>query len=169
MLTLGNGLLILLGTDASLGKIIGLLVAGGLGFGSCIQTLTLAAQSAVTGKDLAATTTVNLFFRSLGQILSVAVMSNIIQNKLRTEIGEVVARFPAHMHEILEVLKDQSTISSSGMPEGVKDAIQFAYWDSLKVGFVALTAFTGVFLLLTLGIQHKELKTTLKKTIDDQS
>ncbi|ORX74145.1 MFS general substrate transporter [Linderina pennispora] len=53
MLTLGNGLLILLGTDASLGKIIGLLVAGGLGFGSCIQTLTLAAQSAVTGKDLA--------------------------------------------------------------------------------------------------------------------
>ncbi|KAI8322921.1 MFS general substrate transporter [Martensiomyces pterosporus] len=167
LLTLGNGLLIMLGTDGGLGKIIGFLLIGGLGFGSCVQAMTLIAQSAVSGRDVAATTTLVFFFRSLGMILAVSVLSNVVQNVLITQIAKVVATFPDSAVIILKSLKDQALLNTDLVSSQVRSAVIDAYWKAMHDAFIALTGFTAALFVLSLGFQHKELQTTLKKTIDE--
>ncbi|KAJ2235784.1 hypothetical protein IWW45_002316 [Coemansia sp. RSA 485] len=166
LLAVGNGLLIILGTDGSLGKIIGFLLICGLGIGTCIQTINLIGQASVEGKDMASATTTFMFFRSLGMVLAVSVLSNIIQNVLLDEVDKLIATFPSYTNLIYGVLKDQALLYSSGVPEALQQAYVLSYYKALKDGFIALASFTGLYFLMTFGFKHVELKTVLKKTID---
>ncbi|KAJ2378548.1 hypothetical protein IW150_000732 [Coemansia sp. RSA 2607] len=166
MFTLGNGLLIILTSDGKLGNIIGFLLLSGLGMGSCIQVINLIGQASVEGKDMASATTTFMFFRSLGQVLAVSVLSNIIQNMLLDQVALLVDQFPSYAKLLYGVLKDQALLYSSGVPEALQSGFIAAYNSALKDGFIALTAFTGLYFLLTFGFKHVELKTVLKKTID---
>ncbi|KAJ2776566.1 hypothetical protein H4R18_005604 [Coemansia javaensis] len=163
---LGNGLLIDLGSGGSVAKVVGYLLVTGLGVGACVQTITLIGQASVSGKDMAAATATILFFRSLGMVLSISVLTNVIQNVLRGKIAAIVGRFPDQAGAIAAALEDQSRLYSSGIPAQVVQQFIAAYSDALRAGFVALAAFTGVYFALTLGFKHVSLRTVLKKTID---
>ncbi|KAJ2766269.1 hypothetical protein IWQ56_003784, partial [Coemansia nantahalensis] len=163
---LGNGLLISLGADGGLGKIIGFLLISGLGVGACVQTITLLAQASVAGGDMAATTTTVMFFRSFGMVLSVSVLTNIIQNVLHSKIRDIVAAFPDQAAAVAGVLKDQALLYSSAIPEPVIARFIAGYADALRVSFIALTAVTALYFVLAFGFRHIDLKTALKKTID---
>ncbi|KAJ2716175.1 hypothetical protein H4R19_000803 [Coemansia spiralis] len=163
---LGNGLLISLGADGSLGKIIGFLLVSGLGVGACVQTITLIAQAAVAGSDMAAATTTIMFFRSFGMVLSVSVITNISQNVLHARVTDIVAAFPAQAAAIAGALKDQTLLYSSGIPAKVIALFIAGYSDALRASFIALTAVTALYFVLAFGFRHIELKTALKRTID---
>ncbi|ORX74137.1 MFS general substrate transporter [Linderina pennispora] len=167
VLTLGNGLFITLDTNTSVGKVMGFMIVGGFGLGAALQTLPLAAQAAVTGKHLASITAVALFFRSVGNILAVSVLSNIIQNKLKTQIAVVIEHFPTYAQTILHITKDQSLINKASIPDELKAEIMKAYSASLRDAFIVLTVFTGISFLLSLAFKHMPLKTTLKKSLED--
>ncbi|KAJ2615015.1 hypothetical protein H4S08_001443 [Coemansia sp. RSA 1365] len=166
VMLLGNGLLIMLGSDGSLGKIIAFLLICGLGVGMCVQTINLLGQASVRGKDMAVATTTFLFFRSLGMVLSVSVLNNVIQNVLRDQIEEISKQYVSYASSIAAILKDQSLLYTLDIPQQLADAFIQAYTKGLRSGFIALSAFTGLYFILTLGFKNIELKTVLKKTID---
>ncbi|PIA15815.1 MFS general substrate transporter [Coemansia reversa NRRL 1564] len=166
VMLLGNGLLIMLGSDGSLGKIIAFLLICGLGVGACVQTINLLGQASVRGKDMAVVTTTFLFFRSLGMVLSVSVLNNVIQNVLRDQIEEISKQYASYASSIAAILKDQTLLYTLDIPQQLADAFIQAYTKGLRSGFIALTAFTGLYFILTLGFKNIELKTVLKKTIN---
>ncbi|KAI7827774.1 major facilitator superfamily domain-containing protein [Kickxella alabastrina] len=165
-LVIGNSLLIILGSDGKLGKIIGFLLISGLGIGTCIQTISLLGQASVDGKDMASTTTTFMFFRSLGMVLAVSVLSNVIQNVLHKDVVKFMTKFPQYAELVGKIMKDQSLLYSEGVPSLLQEAIVLSYAKALKDGFITLAVFTGIFFVLTFGFKHIELKTVLKRTID---
>ncbi|KAJ1665425.1 hypothetical protein IW140_003394 [Coemansia sp. RSA 1813] len=166
LLLFGNSLLLLLGSDESLGKIIGFMLLGGLGLGACIQTISLIGQASVGGKDMATSTTAFIFFRSLGLVLAVSVLSNVTQNVLRGKVEKLTAAFPSHAMQIMRMTKDQQLLYSSNFPNDLIQTFIRSYSNAMQTAFIVLSAFTGVFFLATLGFKNVELKTFLKKTID---
>ncbi|KAJ2225861.1 hypothetical protein EV180_003198 [Coemansia sp. RSA 518] len=166
LMLLGNGLLIMLGMDGGLGKVIGFLLICGLGMGACVHTISLLGQASVGGKHMAAATSTFLLFRSLGMVLAVSVLTNIIQNVLLNEAANIVGQSPTLASSVAKILKDQTLLYSSDPPPQFVDAFISAYSKALRMGFIALTAFTGLYFILSLGFKHTELKTVLKRTID---
>jgi hypothetical protein len=84
------------------------MVALGFGVGNCMQTLTLAAQNAVSFKDMGVSTASATFFRQIGGTLGVAVFLSIlfgsVGNKIATSLSNAGASFkqaltdPAVLH-----------------------------------------------------------------------
>ncbi|KAJ1939351.1 hypothetical protein GGF37_004433, partial [Kickxella alabastrina] len=141
-LVIGNSLLIILGSDGKLGKIIGFLLISGLGIGTCIQTISLLGQASVDGKDMASTTTTFMFFRSLGMVLAVSVLSNVIQNVLHKDVVKFMTKFPQYAELVGKIMKDQSLLYSEGVPSLLQEAIVLSYAKALKDGFITLAVFT---------------------------
>ncbi|KAJ2547014.1 hypothetical protein EV175_005385 [Coemansia sp. RSA 1933] len=166
LLLLGNSLLLLLGSDGSLGMIIGFVFLGGLGLGACIQTISLLGQASVEGRDMATATTAFVFFRSLGLVLSVSVLTNVIQNISRQKIKVIVTTFPAYAAQVMQVSKDQQLLYKLGLPNDLIQMYVHGYSDAMHMAFIVLSVFTGILFLVTLGFKHFELKTVLKRTID---
>ncbi|KAI8320243.1 MFS general substrate transporter [Martensiomyces pterosporus] len=165
-LLVGTALLILLDQNSGLGHIIGFLVVAGIGFGACIQTLILAAQVSAAGKDSAATTSVCTFMRYLGNILVVAVLSSVSQNKRNEEFTKIAAEYPQYSKDIWMIAENQSLIHKLDLPPQVFDLLVSAFMKSMRAAFVALTPFSALFLVLSLGIKHVPLQTRKKVTIE---
>ncbi|RJL30931.1 MDR family MFS transporter [Bailinhaonella thermotolerans] len=90
MLLVAAGLLLLsrLHVDTSL-VVVGVDMAVlGIGLGSSMQILILAAQNAVPRADMATTTAGVSFFRSMGGAVGVAAFGSILANRLGTELAE---------------------------------------------------------------------------------
>ncbi|KAI9500202.1 major facilitator superfamily-domain-containing protein [Coemansia spiralis] len=166
ILLVGNCLLLLLGSDGSLGKVIGFMLLSGLGVGTCIQTLNLIGQASVSGRDMATSTTTFMFFRSLGQVLAVSVLSSVIQNTMQARVEALTKTFSAYAQSILDATKDQALLYKSGLPAELIQTYIKDYSDAMHMAFVVLSAFTGVYFVSTLGFKHVELQKVLKKTID---
>ncbi|KAJ2361634.1 hypothetical protein H4S02_011605, partial [Coemansia sp. RSA 2611] len=94
LIAVGNSLLILYTPSISSGARIGILAVTGLGLGFGIQTLIIAAQCSVDGLDMAATTSVVIFMRTLGGIFGLSILSSVLNNNLRTKADALGVRFP---------------------------------------------------------------------------
>jgi EmrB/QacA subfamily drug resistance transporter len=64
----------------------------GMGLGQLMQTLTLAAQNAVSPQDIGVATSSTMFFRQMGGTLGVAVFISILFNRLPEAIKSAVAQ-----------------------------------------------------------------------------
>lgn len=164
LVAVGNSLLILLTPDSNNGERIGFLVITGIGFGLGVQTLTIAAQCAVDGMDMAATTTLMLFLRTLGGILSLSVLSSILNNMLRSDAIQLVGEFPKYQAAIMQSLNDQSAINQSGVPVEIKQRLTGIFQNALHRVFVMMTPFSGVLVLSTVLFSHVSLNQRRRKT-----
>ncbi|KAJ2547588.1 hypothetical protein EV175_005161, partial [Coemansia sp. RSA 1933] len=97
----GLGLLALLREDSGLAARICYLLIAGLGVGSFIQLSLIAGQAAVPPEDMATTTAVLTFFRSIGSVFGMAIMQTIMSSKLEHTIAGLYQFYPVYMHEIL--------------------------------------------------------------------
>ncbi|KAJ2843218.1 hypothetical protein GGI22_007288 [Coemansia erecta] len=143
------------------------MLLGGLGLGTCIQTISLIGQASVEGHDMATSTTAFIFFRSLGMVLAVSVLTNVIQNVSRHKVESLVTLFPIYASQIIQVAKDQQLLYASDFPLDLIQTYIHGYSDAMHTAFIVLSVFTGILFLATLGFKHVELKTMLKKTIDN--
>ncbi|KAJ2306357.1 hypothetical protein IWW54_004773, partial [Coemansia sp. RSA 2705] len=114
LIAVGNSLLILYTPSISSGARIGILAVTGLGLGFGIQTLIIAAQCSVDGLDMAATTSVVIFMRTLGGIFGLSILSSVLNNNLRTKADALGVRFPEYNQLIHDTLNDQSVIDKGG-------------------------------------------------------
>ncbi|KAJ2467163.1 hypothetical protein GGI03_001716 [Coemansia sp. RSA 2337] len=158
----GLGLLSLLDQESGLAARIGYLLIAGLGIGSFIQLSLIAGQAAVDPKDMASTTAVLTFFRSIGSVFGMAVMQTIMYTTLRSTIEPIDKRYHIHHNVINASLNNPSLIYGDEVPEDLRKEIIDAYMHSLHLVFLAMIPFGALMFVCTLPIQHKELARRLQ-------
>ncbi|KAJ1881011.1 hypothetical protein LPJ57_001880 [Coemansia sp. RSA 486] len=165
-IALGNSLLMLYDENTSNAKRIGFLVLTGLGLGFGVQTMLIAAQCAVKGLDMAATTTLMLFMRTLGGIFALSILSSVLNTNLRNEAESLSNAFPQYADVIAETLNDQSIIGTdSSIPLQVKLGLRSMFQNALHKVFIGLAPFSGLLVISTLLFAHVELENRRKRTI----
>ncbi|KAJ2853115.1 hypothetical protein GGI22_004999 [Coemansia erecta] len=126
----------------------------------------IAAQCAVTGLEMAATTTLVIFTRTLGGILSLSILSSVFNNRLRTEAAKLVLQYPQYAQVISDSLNDQSVLGKNKeLPLEVRQGMVNMFQGALNKVFLALTPFSGLLVLSTLLFTQVKLNQRRKKTI----
>ncbi|KAJ1734588.1 hypothetical protein LPJ72_002273 [Coemansia sp. Benny D160-2] len=167
LMAVGNSLLLLLDENSSNAQRLGFLVITGLGLGLGVQTMIIAAQCAVKGLDMAATTTLVIFTRTLGGILGLSVLSSVFNNRLRTEAAALVEKYPQYALIIRDSLDDQSILGKKGssLPPDLMKGLINMFQEALNKVFLALIPFSGLLVLSTLLFTQVKLNQRRKKTI----
>ncbi|KAJ2121746.1 hypothetical protein IW147_003993 [Coemansia sp. RSA 720] len=163
--TVGLGLLSLLDRDSSLAIRICVLLIAGLGVGSFIQLSLLAGQAAVEPHDMAATTAVLTFFRSVGSVFGMAIMQTILSSNLSSSLHEIATQYADQSAITNASMDNPSIIYDSSVPDDLRNAIIGAYDHALHWVFVAIIPFGGLMFLSTLPLRHIELAKRLQPTI----
>ncbi|KAJ2722912.1 hypothetical protein GGI07_002988 [Coemansia sp. Benny D115] len=162
--TLGLGLLALLDRDSQLAQRICFLLVAGLGVGSFIQLSLIAGQASVEPKDMASTTAVLTFFRSIGSVFGMAVMQAIMYSTLRGRIRPLNVLFP-HLGWLFDESLDRpSVVHNPDISLDVRNHIIDAYMHSLHLVFLAMIPFGALMFLSTLLLVHKPLGRRLPPT-----
>ncbi|KAJ2364450.1 hypothetical protein H4S01_003775, partial [Coemansia sp. RSA 2610] len=128
----GCALFVLLDEHTSMARQIGFLFLVGLGLGLIIQTLIIAAQAAVSVKDMAATTSLVMFMRVLGSSIGIAVFQSMLQNAVIPELTTLAGQYPAHAQVFAASLNDQSVIYSANLPDNVQSQLVHFYVVALQ-------------------------------------
>ncbi|KAI8320772.1 MFS general substrate transporter [Martensiomyces pterosporus] len=166
LLAVGNGLLVLLDEKSTTALQIGILFLSGLGAGACIQPIMMAAQAAVSGRDMAAVTTLCAFLRSLGAILCVAILSSIMHSVVREQLTRLAIKYPQYMVTLMRVGENQSIIYAKEVPEELRRMVVHVFMCAIRLAFYALLPFSMLLFLATVGFEHLELNRQRKKTIE---
>ncbi|KAJ2159459.1 hypothetical protein GGF46_003003 [Coemansia sp. RSA 552] len=143
---------------SGLGLIIGFQIIAGVGFGLCIQTLILTAQTGATGDKVALATTSCLFMRSLGTILVVSVLASVNGNKLTSGLSQISAQYPDYQEDIARIAKNQSLIHTLDLPPDLFDRLVDAFMQGMRAAFIALIPFSAIFVLVAAPIKHIPLR-----------
>ncbi|GAA5975695.1 hypothetical protein JCM10908_005247 [Rhodotorula pacifica] len=88
MWAIGLGLLSTLDEHSSTARVIGYQILNGCGQGQTLQTTMVAAQAAVERSEMSVVTSVRNFMRSLGGTIFLVVGATIINNTLRSQLGQ---------------------------------------------------------------------------------
>ncbi|KAJ1936375.1 hypothetical protein GGF37_005635 [Kickxella alabastrina] len=153
----GLGLLALLDHNSNMAERLCYLLIAGLGAGAFIQLSLIAGQAAVDPEDMASTTSVLTFFRSIGSIFGMAIMQTIMSSTLRDKIGLLKDQHGLYADVISAALDKPSVIYSSNVPVDVRSGIIDAYMHSLHLVFLALIPFGVLMFIASIPLEHKRL------------
>ncbi|KAI4143188.1 MAG: hypothetical protein L6R39_004666 [Caloplaca ligustica] len=157
----GTGLLYLLDVHISTVGWIFLNLVGGLGMGMLFPSMAFAIQASQKNEDLAFAVAMFSFFRAFGQALGVAVGGTVFQNQMRTKL----LAYPALASKADEYSKDASSLVQiiRAMKSGaVKEDLQHAYADSLKVVWLTMCGLAGVGLIASLWTKGLDMNKPLE-------
>ncbi|KAM3581173.1 hypothetical protein VKS41_006611 [Umbelopsis sp. WA50703] len=147
----GGGLLTTLDAASNRGMQIGYLLILGCGCGLCVQSLTIAAQSAVGPKDIAVITSLGNFFRTIGACFGIASFGTMFNNTLSAQLSKLTLTFPIAVAEhSFEFVK--------ALPEPLKSQVINAYCFALDRMFLLIIPFAAVAFLSSLFVQHFKLR-----------
>ncbi|KAL8981523.1 MAG: hypothetical protein Q9205_003714 [Flavoplaca limonia] len=158
---LGTGVLYLLDVDTSTVKWIFINLVGGLGMGMLFPSMAFAIQASQTNEDLAFAIAMFSFFRAFGQAIGVAVGGTVFQNQMKSKL----LTYPALASKAEEYSKDASSlvqIIKSMQDDAVKQNLQQAYADSLKVVWATMCGLSAVGLILSLGTKGLDMNKPLE-------
>ncbi|KAF9100467.1 hypothetical protein BGX29_006542 [Mortierella sp. GBA35] len=150
--TTGIGLLTLLEVHSGRGPQIGYMFITGLGIGFCMQTTLLAIQSAVSMKDMAIATTNCTFFRTVGQVIGIAIAGTVFNNTVKSQFAPLIAQTPG----VAAVIANSSLGASFG-PE-IEAQILEAYMHAIRSAMTVGIPFMGLGFLSSLFIKHHKLR-----------
>lgn len=153
IMTTGNGLLILFGTDTSVGQQVGFVLILGFGQGLIFQNCIFACQELAEKKDLAVATSLCGFVNAIGSAVGVAVCAATLNNGLLRNL----AKLPQALQEIVraaDAIENMTAVAT--LPENVKVSVIKAYADSFRFLFTILTPIIGLALLASLLIRKKK-------------
>ncbi|KAL8749869.1 MAG: hypothetical protein Q9199_007429 [Rusavskia elegans] len=158
---LGTGLLCLLDVDTSTVAWIFINLVGGLGMGMLFPSMAFAIQASQTNEDLAFAIAMFSFFRAFGQAIGVAVGGTVFQNQMKSKL----LAYPALAAKAEEFSKDASSlvqIIKSMQDDAMKQNLQHAYTDSLKVVWATMCGLAAVGLILSLGTKGLDMNKPLE-------
>lgn len=128
-----------------------------LGFcqGSQNVTISIYNVAKVGRKEQASSTSVNLLFRSMGNVLSVSIALNIFTNVLKKKLGKVLSN---DLKLLVILLKDNAVLRSDSMPTEKIGLILEAFHDALGASFVPCKWCVYASLILSLMLFVTEYK-----------
>jgi EmrB/QacA subfamily drug resistance transporter len=179
----GSLLFTRVGVDTPLWQPMLYMLVLGFGVGNCMQTLTLAAQNAVSFKDMGVSTASATFFRQIGGTLGVAVFLSVLFSTVGGKIGTALTNalhggpFVTALHDpsvvhnpanapILGILHGGNTgglLQDASFLQQVDSRLAFPFLDgfsqSIDLVFWVVAAIGVVGLLVTLFIKEIPLRT----------
>ncbi|KAG0281874.1 hypothetical protein BGZ95_007932 [Linnemannia exigua] len=156
--TTGIGLLTLLEVDSGRGPQIGYMFIAGAGIGFCMQTTLLAIQSAVPLADMAVATANSTFFRTVGQVIGIAIAGTVFNNKVKSQFAPLILQIPG-----IEAVVADSSLAGSFGPE-VERMVLEIYMVAIRSALVVGIPFAGLGFLSSLFIKHHSLRTNAGPT-----
>ena len=131
------------------------MVVLGLGLGSVLQVLVLAAQNAVPYEYLGVTSSASTLFRQIGGSIGVSIFGAIFANQLATHL---VNRLPPGA----VVPKEISPAVVAHLPEALRQAYRLAVTDSITPLFYTAAGVSALAFVLTWFLREMPLRTTAR-------
>ncbi|KAJ5198036.1 uncharacterized protein N7498_007153 [Penicillium cinerascens] len=159
LICFGCGLLILLKANTTVPQWIFLQAVSGLGIGLLFPSIALAIQSSVPQREVSMAATLNIFFRSMGQTIGVAIGGAILGNQLPKHLSAAVSK------EALGQLQGQAmNLVTLGdllkqLPASSSEAteIRQALVNSFRVIWMVMCGFGGINLILSIFIKEFDM------------
>lgn len=152
LMTTGCGLLTLLKVDSGRGPQIAYMLIVGLGIGFGMQTILLAIQSAVPLKDMAVATANLTFFRTVGQVIGIAIAGTLFNNKVKSGFAPFLEIYPG-----IEAVAFNSSLAASFGPEVEKIVLEI-YMAAIRNALIVGVPFGALGFLCSLFIVHNKLR-----------
>ncbi|KAF2437260.1 MFS general substrate transporter [Karstenula rhodostoma CBS 690.94] len=156
--TVAAGLIYTLDVDSSSGEWIGYQVFIGLTVGLGFQVPVMAAQALAKEEDIPTTTSLIMFFQTMGGALGVSAAQTAFSNKL---IASLVKKVPGVNPG--QVLAVGATDIRKVFPPELVPGIVDAYMDGLKVTFIFIIALWGVATITSVAMPWINIKEALKR------
>lgn len=177
LLTIGNGLYILLTATSSLGEIIGFEIVAGIGAGLLFEPPLIAMQALVAQDDVASATATIGFVRNMATSMSIVIGGVVFQNSMALRapelraaglsaelVGDFTGGDAAASVELIGTVMDPATQLV------VKEAFAWSLrnmW-ALMTGVCGVGFFAGLFITKAkLSREHTETRTGLKEKRED--
>jgi EmrB/QacA subfamily drug resistance transporter len=140
----------------------------GVGMGMTMQVLLLAAQNSVAYSELGVATSLAAFSRSIGGSVGVAMFGTVFNNRLAHNLPTEIAKIPpAQMHapgvqHALHRLGGASVSANpsalNGLPGVLKNAVHFAFSNSLHTVYLTAVPIAALAFLLSLRLKEIPLR-----------
>ncbi|RMZ67613.1 major facilitator superfamily transporter [Pyrenophora seminiperda CCB06] len=159
LMTLGVGLLISFDTSLHIGKIIGILLVIGLGFGPNFGAPLIALQTRVREEDMATGTATFGFVRmisgAIGLVAGQVVFQVLMKEHLQLFLDKGIASDEAHKLAGGQAIAQGVDVGKLTEEQG--RAVRYAFMAALKGTWVLYTVIGGVGLLVSFGIKRTKL------------
>ncbi|KAF0452659.1 MFS general substrate transporter [Gigaspora margarita] len=146
---IGAGLNTMWKANTGFGELIGIMIIGGIGIGTSIQTITLCIQGLAEAKDLASVTALSLFFRSIGAVFGIALSGTVYNNKLSQELSTLV---------LPSSFSTQSVYSIESLPPDTKILVIDAYVSAFQFVFYFMILYSGLMFISGLFMGNSKPK-----------
>lgn len=158
LLTVGNGLNILMKPDSGPFIIYVLRIVAAIGAGFLFQLPTFAVQSTTLDDNIGIATSTLTFFRSLGQAFGVAIGGTVFQNQFDRFLNQAVASGKIASAFIVTGAQAAGAYEVIGeFPHDVINAYRYIYADSLRVVWCVTTGLAGVGLIASLLVRNESM------------
>ncbi|CAG8591617.1 17224_t:CDS:10 [Acaulospora morrowiae] len=155
-MAIGAGLVSRFTEFTSRGEQIGVMFLPGIGVGLIMQTTLLAAQAIVSYDDVAIVTALLSFFRTMGAIFGVAIVSTVFSNGLNESLGSI-GQTLLQYNVTVEILK-QSPSAVNLLPPDVRAVAIHGYIEALRKAFIAIIPMGGLSFISALFITQNVFK-----------
>ncbi|KAL9108703.1 MAG: hypothetical protein Q9227_006499 [Pyrenula ochraceoflavens] len=162
LLTIGTGTLLLLKYDSPRALYSSLLIAPGLGCGLLLSALAVPLQASLSVDDVGVAMGTQVFFRAIGSVFGVAILSAIFTNQFGVGLREVHLSSSVQLPDANDAMYFMSQISKLGLSDGDKVQILKVYAESVKYIWIfgSVLAFIGLvtsFFMKELSLESEEL------------
>ena len=160
LLTIGTGLYIHLGTNSSVGEIVGFELIEGLGSGFLFQSPMMAIQAMVSQADTATATATFGFIRNIATSMSLVLGGVVFQNSMSSRVP--VLRDAGLNSTLLSAFSEGKAAANVEMIQTIADAgqrraVEDAFAWSLRNIWIVFACVAGVGLGMSVLMKHKDL------------
>nr|KAJ3418023.1 hypothetical protein HK105_000462 [Polyrhizophydium stewartii] len=161
LIATGLGLMSTLNQNSNTGMKIGYLLVTGAGLGFGVQSVVIAAQASVDESYLAVVTSINNFWQTIGSVFSLAIMSSVFNNRLKTLLAELATPTfdPTPLVADPTLIRNPYFVPTQELQDKVIDA----YVKALSQIFLVSIPFAGVMCLCTFFLKKERLSEELRK------
>ncbi|KAH8655335.1 major facilitator superfamily domain-containing protein [Xylariales sp. PMI_506] len=145
IVTIGAGLLFTLGIGSSTGKWVGFQILAGFGYGLALQVPIIIAQAFAEPADMAPTTAIQIFARSMGATFLLVAAESAFANQLVAKLHEAALNIDPASVVNLGATQLRQAFSGADL-----DAVLLSYAWGIKVAFAITIAGAGITLPLSL-------------------
>ena len=178
LLTIGNGLYILIDADSSLGKVIGFELIAGIGAGFVFEPPLIALQALVAQDNVATATATLGFIRNLSTSMSIVIGGVVLQNSMNQRSSQFAAQgLPANL---VSEFAGRDAVANVNLISMISDptqrlVVQQAFAWSLRNMWIMMTGIgaCGVVASLFVGSsvlskEHTETRTGIREKEKDR-
>jgi hypothetical protein len=159
LMTVGIGLLITLGVTLDLGKIIGVLIVVGIGFGPNFHAPLIALQTRIKEADIAAGVAAFGFVRMVSGAIGLVVGQVVFQILMRPHFGDFVG--VGISRSMAESLAGGEAISEAvavdALPDGQRFVVREGMTSALRGTWIVYTVVSALGLVVSFGIKRSRL------------